>query len=46
VLTVKQRPDLIMVRANLRGACRACNNSRKDRTIEQLGLTQPSAWVL
>lgn len=49
VLTVSARPDLIMERANLRGACRACNNSRKDKPIEQLGIGMPTAstgWVL
>jgi 5-methylcytosine-specific restriction endonuclease McrA len=45
VLTVKERPDLILERTNLRGACRACNNSRKDRTIEELGLVSRS-WVM
>ena len=31
VLTVKERPDLGLVRANLRGACHHCNNARNDR---------------
>lgn len=31
VIPIRQRPDLGMDRANLRGACRPCNNHRKDR---------------
>ena len=38
VLTVKQRPDLAMVRANLRGACHSCNSKRNDKTIGQLAV--------
>ena len=38
VLTVKDRPDLAMVRANLRGACVPCNLKRSDKTIGQLAV--------
>lgn len=36
VLTVKARPDLAMVRANLHGACYSCNGKRNDKTIGDL----------
>lgn len=36
VLTVKARPDLAMVRENLRGACHHCNASRGDTPVDQL----------
>lgn len=36
VLTVKARPDLAMVRANLRGACQSCNGKRNDKPVGQL----------
>lgn len=36
VLPVSQRPDLVMVRANLRGACGPCNTRRQDRAVETL----------
>lgn len=36
VLTVKDRPDLCMVRLNLRGACHHCNSSRQRRSIGEL----------
>lgn len=36
VLTVKQRPDLVLVRANLRGACESCNYKRNDKTLDDL----------
>lgn len=33
VLTVKDRPDLQLVRGNLHGACGPCNLRRNDRAI-------------
>ena len=36
ILTVKARPDLALVRANLRGACLHCNSTRNDKPIESL----------
>lgn len=36
VLTVKERPDLALVRGNLRGACHACNRSRNAKRVEEL----------
>lgn len=33
VTPFKQRPDLAMVRQNLRGACHHCNSSRQDRDV-------------
>ena len=41
VLTVKERPDLAMVRTNLRGACIPCNQRRNDTPIATM--TRPSA---
>jgi 5-methylcytosine-specific restriction endonuclease McrA len=43
VLTVKDRPDLAMVRANLRGACSECNGKRNDKTIDQLAFDDAEA---
>lgn len=36
VLTVKEHPELAMERANLRGACHACNRSRNAKRVEDL----------
>lgn len=36
VLTVKARPDLSLVRANLRGACHPCNHKRNDKPVSEL----------
>lgn len=36
ILTFKERPDLAMVRANLRGACAHCNYSRNDTPVTML----------
>lgn len=33
IITVRDRPDLAMVRANLRGACQPCNLSRNSRPL-------------
>jgi len=47
IIPAIDRPDLILVRSNVRGACRACNNSRKNTPIEQLGITTtPTRWAL
>lgn len=34
VLPVKARPDLAMERANLRGACKPCNEARNARPVD------------
>jgi 5-methylcytosine-specific restriction endonuclease McrA len=36
VIPVVERPDLAMVRDNLRGACKACNSRRQDRPLSAL----------
>jgi 5-methylcytosine-specific restriction endonuclease McrA len=46
VVTVKERPDLCMVRANLRGACRACNLSRNKKPVEQMRRRNVKRWAL
>lgn len=47
VLTVKARPDLAMVRANLRGACHSCNHKRNAKTIaEVLAPQRRTRWSL
>ena len=33
ILTVRDHPELAMVRSNLRGACHACNRARCDAPI-------------
>ena len=43
VLTVKQRPDLAMVRANLHGACTPCNLKRNDKNVEDIALDDAEA---
>ena len=45
VLTRKERPDLAMVRANLRGACASCNGRRNAKPITALS-TPASARAL
>ena len=44
VATVKDRPDLIMTRANLRGACGPCNRKRRDRPAEMF--MPPQHWTM
>ena len=47
IITVKARPDLAMVRANLHGACHPCNRRRNDTPIELLVDRRPRrAWLL
>jgi 5-methylcytosine-specific restriction endonuclease McrA len=47
IIPVSQRPDLAMMRENLRGACRPCNDARGKVPNESLNLNaQPRAWVL
>jgi len=47
VITVKERPDLALVRANLRGACHACNRSRNAKTVEEIaGRQQRHSWSM
>jgi 5-methylcytosine-specific restriction endonuclease McrA len=36
VVPQSQRPDLTMVRSNLRGSCASCNMRRGNKTIAQL----------
>lgn len=36
VIPVTKRPDLAMVRRNLRGACHSCNNRRSDKPVAAL----------
>jgi hypothetical protein len=43
VLTYTERPDLAMVRANLRGACGPCNNARKNTPASALRDDTPAA---
>lgn len=56
VIPVKQciamgRNDLVFARSNLRGACAACNNHRKARSVEQIGhlmggADEVTSWAL
>lgn len=43
IVTVRDRPDLAMDRANLRGACHACNRARGHKVAAGAG---PRRWVL
>jgi 5-methylcytosine-specific restriction endonuclease McrA len=45
ILTVKERPDLAMVRTNLRGACHACNRSRNAKRVDELH-RRVNRWAL
>ena len=36
IIPRSQRPDLLMVRSNLRGSCQNCNLQRGDRPLEQV----------
>jgi 5-methylcytosine-specific restriction endonuclease McrA len=36
IIPVSQRPDLMLVRANCRGACRHCNTQRHSLPVSQL----------
>jgi 5-methylcytosine-specific restriction endonuclease McrA len=36
IIPVSQRPDLLLVRANCRGACRSCNTARHSLPVSQL----------
>lgn len=42
VLTVRDRPDLALTRANLRGACSNCNNKRNSKRVDQLERHNPA----
>ncbi|MGH3478439.1 MAG: HNH endonuclease [Nocardioidaceae bacterium] len=42
VIPKSQRPDLAMVRTNLRGACLPCNKARNTTPIEALNLGRSS----
>lgn len=46
LLTVKARPDLALVRANVRGACSSCNNKRNSKTLEQVAAMRGQAAAL
>jgi 5-methylcytosine-specific restriction endonuclease McrA len=46
VQPVTRRPDLVLVRSNLRGACSECNRARNSTPVEALSLgsdTRPPA---
>ena len=36
IIPVSRRPDLLLVRANCRGACRSCNTRRHSLPVSQL----------
>lgn len=36
IVTVSDRPDLALVRSNLRGACQPCNNARRNMPDEAI----------
>ncbi len=42
IVTVKARPDLALVRTNLRGACHPCNRRRGSKVVEET----PRRWSL
>ena len=47
IIPVTQRPDLALVRSNLRGTCRPCNAARGKVPDESLNLNpRPNRWVL
>lgn len=46
LLTIKQRPDLALVRSNVRGACANCNNKRNAKTLEQIAAMRGQADAL
>lgn len=43
VIPVTVRPDLALVRGNVRGACRPCNDKRGNLSIEELRLGADTA---
>ena len=43
VLSVHARPDLAMVRSNLRGACDPCNRARGHTPADLIHITPPPA---
>jgi 5-methylcytosine-specific restriction endonuclease McrA len=44
VTPFKERPDLSMLRGNLRGACHHCNSSRQDRKPKRCDDTEALGW--
>jgi 5-methylcytosine-specific restriction endonuclease McrA len=46
VIPKSVRPDLVMVRSNLRGACLPCNKARNTTPIEALRLTDEARPAL
>jgi 5-methylcytosine-specific restriction endonuclease McrA len=46
ILTVAERPDLALVRSNVRGACSSCNNKRNRKTIAQVAAMRGQAEAL
>lgn len=46
IRTVTDRPDLALVRSNLRGACRPCNDARRNVPDESLQLARPQPAAL
>lgn len=43
VIPFQQRPDLVMVRSNHRGACHACNRARGHTPVSALNLERGDA---
>lgn len=36
IITVKERPDLALIRSNVQGACQGCNYRRNKRAIDEI----------
>lgn len=45
VIAVTKRPDLALIRSNVRGACAACNTARRNTPVELLKLGTPTRPV-
>lgn len=46
LLTINERPDLALVRSNVRGACASCNNKRNRKTLAQVAAMRGQANAL